>query len=462
VLALELEALNARRQLLTRQVLEAALQQIQRDPGLLDPPVLILAHPEWPAGVIGIVASQLAERYHRPIVMLANPPGQDARGSARSIEGVDITACIAAQSALLNGFGGHPMAAGMSLPAENLPAFRRGLARSVQAAIQSGGGLPPQTLGIDAFLELDQVGLDLVSELERLAPFGAGNPALVFAAHGLTLASSAAIGRTREHLQMIVSDPEGQTRKLVWWGGAGWPQPPEGGRFDLAYSLRASNYRGQPEIQVEWIDFRPLEEQVVDIRHTQPELVDLRAAPHPKPLLDELKSQPGVLVWAEGEAREQAGGEERSRLGPAPTLVIWSIPPGRSELLAVLEQVRPLKVIVFGFEPGPNTPDAFIQRLAALVKFSLRSGENRTGIQIERLAGACAQRAAAAQKGLAYLEARGLIAGLSVEDNLATFMEGSGAQSGDPAVFLGQVKALLRETAEYRRYFKSAPLAALF
>ena len=101
VLATHLEGLNARRRLLTAQVLKGALEQIEKDPSLLEQAALVLAHPEWPAGVIGIVASELAERYNRPTILLSAPPGQPARGSARSIEGVNITAAIASQKALL-------------------------------------------------------------------------------------------------------------------------------------------------------------------------------------------------------------------------------------------------------------------------------------------------------------------------------------------------------------------------
>ncbi|HZD57245.1 MAG TPA: DHH family phosphoesterase, partial [Anaerolineales bacterium] len=91
LLATQLEGLNAQRQLLTSQVFQAAQSQIERDPGLLDYAALVLAHPHWPAGVIGIVASQLVEHYDKPVVLISAPPGETARGSARSVEGCNIT-----------------------------------------------------------------------------------------------------------------------------------------------------------------------------------------------------------------------------------------------------------------------------------------------------------------------------------------------------------------------------------
>jgi single-stranded-DNA-specific exonuclease len=128
VLAAQLEGLNQQRRLLTSQVTRAALGQLQENPALLEQAALVLHHPEWPAGIIGIVAGRLAERYRKPTLLLT---GTDPiRGSARSVEGVHISEAIRACEKLLHGFGGHPMAAGLSLAAQNLSALRRELVTS--------------------------------------------------------------------------------------------------------------------------------------------------------------------------------------------------------------------------------------------------------------------------------------------------------------------------------------------
>ncbi|MCX7671457.1 MAG: DHHA1 domain-containing protein, partial [Anaerolineae bacterium] len=135
ILAADLEALNGRRKLLCDQVYAAAEAQLRRHPELAAAAALVLAGPGWHPGVIGIVASRLVERYGKPTVLLSlppNPAGEPARGSARSIPGINITAAIAAHAHLLLGFGGHPMAAGLSLPAERIADFRRALARTVE------------------------------------------------------------------------------------------------------------------------------------------------------------------------------------------------------------------------------------------------------------------------------------------------------------------------------------------
>ena len=314
ILALNLENLNARRQLLTSQVLDSAVKQLERDPDLLDAPALVLAHPDWPAGVIGIAASALVERYNRPVILLASPAGQMARGSARSIEGVDITACIAAQRELLHSFGGHAMAAGLALDPANLPSFRRGLGRAVEAAVQASGGPRERELVIEGTLRLSELNLELVADFERLAPFGPGNPPLTFILRDLAVSTRAEIGRQREHLQVTVEDRAGNAQKVLWWGGASLPQPQAGARFDLACTLRASNFRGQRELQVEWVDFRLIPEDVIELAASEVQVVDHRSDPHPRALLESLRSQEDLLIWAEGEAKGILAGQDRLEL----------------------------------------------------------------------------------------------------------------------------------------------------
>ena len=155
VLAAQIEGLNAQRKLLTSQVYEAAEAQLRENPDLLTEPVIVLSHPNWPGGVVGIVANKLVDRYHKPALLLNESEDGIMRGSARSIEGLHITEAIAANKDLLRSFGGHPMAAGLSLSTENLSAFRRGLGKAVEAQLGSTVREEP-TLQIDAWLSLNR------------------------------------------------------------------------------------------------------------------------------------------------------------------------------------------------------------------------------------------------------------------------------------------------------------------
>jgi single-stranded-DNA-specific exonuclease len=451
-LATELEGLNAQRKLLCDQVFQAAQAQIERDPSLLDHAALVLNHPMWPGGVIGIVAGRLAERYHRPTILIATPPDRLGRGSARSIEGCDINAAIAAQAGLLHGYGGHPMAAGLSIDPERIPEFRRALSRTISETCVEVTEKPE--LRIDAFLALTDLSLELIEEIERLAPFGPGNPPLTLATQGLALVSHSPIGRGGEHLQLIVKDEAGNTQKVLWWRGAGEPLPE--GRFDLAYTVRASDYRGQRDVQVEWTDARAIEEPVVSLRPAKPaiEVVDHRRELRPRAMLEQLQAREEVQVWAEADAKAKVGGRDRHELAVTKTLAVWTVPPGPAEWQDGLAEAAPQKVVLFGVNPGLDDPELFLKRLAGLTKHALRTNEGR--VSISTLAAATAQRESTVWAGLAWLTARGFLAVASAGDDEVRLTAGAGKADADLPRVTAHLKALIEETAAYRAYFARA------
>jgi single-stranded-DNA-specific exonuclease len=448
--AAQLEALNNRRKLLTDQVLQGALAQIDRDPDQRDAPVLILSHPAWPGGVLGIAASCLVELYNRPAILLANPPGEPARGSCRSVAGIQITAALAENQDLLLGYGGHTMAAGLGLRAENIPAFRKAMFRTIE---RLAAGVPAlRELALDAYLPLEEVTIDLVEQFERLAPFGPGNPAVILAAKDLELKSHQVVGKTKDHRQLIVEDRSGVDRKVMWWQGAGLPLPE--GRFDLAYKVRLSDYRGQRDIQIEWMDARPSVTPVSELRPTRRmHIIDLRADPDPMQAWNAFGEKDWIL-WREGEALQDERGSNRYELTPHPILVIGTIPPGRQELAAALEIVEPNQVVLLGLQPSSDQPDAFLKRLAGLVQYGLRV---RAGlVTLAELAAATGQREVTMQWGLDWLVARGYIT--RIERAAGSMVLASGGTADFEAQQKAErgLRALLEETAAFRAYFRNA------
>jgi single-stranded-DNA-specific exonuclease len=452
ILATELEGLNGRRKLLCDQVARAAESQIERDPSLLEHGALVLNHPSWPPGVIGIVAGRLAERYRRPTVLISTPPGELGRGSARSVSGCNISAAIAAHGEMLESFGGHPMAAGLAIDPERIPEFRRALLRTVLE--MCGEAMGKATLQIDDYVPLSDLSLDLVGELERLAPFGAGNPPLTLASRRLVLKSHSPIGRSSEHLQLVVEDEEAVAQKVLWWQGAGLPLPQ--GCFDLAYAVRASDYQGQRDVQVEWVDARPIEAPVVPL-HLEPpavRIIDCRRKPNLCELLAELRMQEDVQVWGEAGAREEVAGQDRYGLSPSRALVIWTTPPGPGELRAVLKRVSPEVIYLFGIDPGLDRLEEFVKRLAGLTKHALSA--NQGSAQIATLAAATAHRETTVQAGLAWLAARGYLMVLDEDSDEIQLVAGGQVNSADLPRITGQLEALLEETAAYRAHFARA------
>lgn len=449
VTAARLEGLNGERRFLTEQVLMGALSQIERNPALLDEPVLLLSHSDWPGGVVGIVANRLAELFQRPAVLLTGSPGGRLQGSARSIEGVNIAEAIAAGKEFLHGFGGHAMAAGLSLESGNLPAFQRRLAEAVRGQI---GDRPLiKQIQIDAFLELDQIQLDLIAEIDQLAPFGAGNPPLVFATRNLHAVDSNPVGKTGEHLQVLVEDERGQTRRLIWWQADQELLP--AGRFDLAYTLRASNYRGQPEIQMEWLHARPIPEAVPEITARKYEAIfDHRSADEPLALLRQYLSEKAVL-WQEGKPLPPEA-RTRSELEPGETLIIWNPPPGRMELLQALKSSRPKRVVLFAVPGGSDSPADFLKNLTGMVRYALRARGGQ--VALFRLAEALNQRISVVEAGIRWLSARGFIT-IQAESQEGWRLAQGGVPDPERVKLMETaLRSILQETAAFRSFYTRA------
>jgi single-stranded-DNA-specific exonuclease len=452
VLASMLEGLNARRKLLCDQVTQAAEAQIEADPALLDYGALVLEDASWPGGVLGIVAGRLAARYNRPAILFAAPPDEIARGSARSVEGCHITEAIAAHQDLVVRFGGHPMAAGLTIEPEKIPLFRRALSETVLEMLGEIEERPP--LEIDGYLALEELTLDLVEDLDRLAPFGVGNPRPTLATRALQLVSHRTLGQAERHLRLWVRDEDGRVRDVVWWRGAGRPLPE--GPFDLAYALQINTYRGQREVQVVWVDARPVEAPVRLAEPAAPdvEVIDYRREPRPRRLLDRLRAQQPLQVWAEASHRSEVDGRDRRELVPGERLAIWTLPPGPEELRAALEATSPRTVIVFAGDPGMDDPQAFLERLAGLVKRAVRTAGGR--IDVLTLAAATAQRRASVEEGLAWLVARGHVAVVEREGELIRVARGGRGDGAALARAAARLTELLEETAAYRAFFARA------
>ncbi len=456
-LALELEALNSRRKRLCDDVFRAAQSQIERNPSLLDPPFLLLDHPTWPAGVIGIVASRLAELYARPVALIATPPGQPGRASARSVEGVNITAALAENSGQLLGFGGHPMAAGFSLLPEKISALRRGVSRSIQR--QTAGMPLVNRLQIDAWLSLSDTSLDLVEDLDRLSPFGAGNRPPVFAASNMRLVNATGLGKTGEHLQLIVENENGQQFRLVWWGAAGNPLP--AGQFDLAYTLRASNYRGAAEVTLEWVSARIREDlPPVEVASTLPFAVtDLRQFTDPLSHLDELELDPDTQFWWETDRPAEIPAIDRLRLRSCHTLVIATVPPDRPTLTAALLAAQPQRVVLFGYIPPTSMVRNLLKRLGGLIRYI----ENNRGgkIMLDELASACASSAPAIRLALEWWQAKGSIQLVWLEDGQLQIKPSTQANPSALHRLENQLEQVLEEIAAFRSHYRRAPLNSL-
>jgi single-stranded-DNA-specific exonuclease len=456
ILAAEMDGLNYQRRLVTSQVTEAALTQIERDPSLLDFQALVVAGHNWHPGVLGLVAGRLAEQFKRPAVVLSVTPEGKARGSARSVPGCDIHLALIGAADWLIRFGGHPRAAGLTLDPSNLAAFRRALSRSVESVWDPAAASPG--LQIDSYVTLDQLSPELVGELERLAPFGPGNPAVQLATYDLQIVEDALIGRSGEHRRVVVADQQGAQQTVLWWQGAGQALPE--GRFDLAYALRARDYRGETQLQVEWIESRPRQSTTSISSGVVREVVDWRGEVDPLIALAGLPDA-GSVIWAEGEdpsVTREIRGTDRLGLTPSPILVIWTAPPGPDELTWARQAVNPERVYLFAFEPTTARLRVFMERLAGMVKHDLRARGGQ--VDTRRLSASLGHREETVRAGLDWLVARGQLRIVEAGEGTLTLQAG-GEPSSDSEKAQSHLRRLLEETAAYRRHFRTAPTETL-
>jgi single-stranded-DNA-specific exonuclease len=199
-LAQSLNGLNDRRQEQEKVVLNAILSDFQQHPERLKKRTLVCWDSNWHPGVLGIVASRITETYFRPVALIALK-GNLGKGSARSIPGLDLFGALQACQDCLQDFGGHSMAAGLTIRSEKLSEFQDAFEKAVTQMTCPEDWIPKLT--IDAEIELADITENLIDEIERLNPFGTGNPEPVFAARNVTVVSSKLVGRNHRKMALI-------------------------------------------------------------------------------------------------------------------------------------------------------------------------------------------------------------------------------------------------------------------
>ena len=383
-----LEKLNRDRKALSDQIFKAALDQIDKSREIQDSSVIVLNHPAWPAGVVGIVASRLVDLYNRPVILLASPQGEHIKGSARSIEGIDITEAIASQKELLSSYGGHSMAAGLSLNPENLAIFSRNINKFVLQKLKKAP--VEKELRVDAFLTLQDINLEQVRTIEELAPFGSGNSSPLLACQNLVVKSSTTIGKSMDHRKVIIEDQSGLQKEVLWWNGADLPLP--NGLFDLAFSLRASDFKGKISAQMEWVDSQPVESASILI---QPRLKykvnDYRKAEDQVSCINEILIDRKCPNYFAGQPIPGITIDFSEAPTQTDQLAFITIPPGMEELQAIIAAHKPKEIFLFGLNPNPSDNlNSFLEVLAGLLKYALRHREGN--ISVQELAQKTAQR----------------------------------------------------------------------
>ena len=242
---------NERRRGVEAEIAKEAMERIESEGSLLYSRVIVVDGKGWHHGVIGIVASRITERFGKPCVVIS-VDGNMAKGSGRSVEGFSLFQAVCACGDLMERYGGHPMAAGVTLKAENVPLFRE---RINQYAAQVCPEMPAQVLSIDCKLNPAALSPEMPQSLEPLEPYGSGNPQPLFGLYNMELRQVVPVGGGN-HLRLICAK-KGVAVTCMKFGTTpeDFPFSP-GDVLDLAVTLEAKEFRGEQKLTVSVRDIK--------------------------------------------------------------------------------------------------------------------------------------------------------------------------------------------------------------
>lgn len=249
---------NEARKDLDKQMTEEAIDRVKDLPGLDERRSIVIYSEDWHKGVIGIVASRLTEQYYRPAVVLTRSEGM-ATGSARSVSGFDVYKAVQSCADLLENFGGHTYAAGLTLPVENVEEFSRRFEAYVTEHILDEQ--TEATLDIDALIDFKDVTFRYYQQLRRFAPFGPSNPKPVFCTKKVyDYGTSKVVGRGQEHIKLeLVDNKSNNVMNGIAFGQSSQARYIKTKRaFDICYTIEENTHkRGEVQLQID--DIRPSE-----------------------------------------------------------------------------------------------------------------------------------------------------------------------------------------------------------
>lgn len=242
----ELKDLNEERKKLTSEAVDKAVDMVENS-SLKDDKVLVIFLPDCHESIAGIVAGRIREKYYKPVIVLTRGE-QEAKGSARSIESYNMFEKLSECKDLFTRFGGHPMAAGLSLPEENIPEFRRRINEYCNLSEEN----LTETVWIDVPMPLEYINEKLILELGGLEPFGKANPKPVFADKNISIRNIRAIGKDKQYTRMTIAKDSGIVIDAVGFFSCTELETVynKNGRISCTYYPEINEFRDKKQIQV--------------------------------------------------------------------------------------------------------------------------------------------------------------------------------------------------------------------
>jgi single-stranded-DNA-specific exonuclease len=385
-LAIETELANARRKSLQKDVTQQVKNKlVQLD--LSTTSVIVLEDPQWPVGVLGLVAGQVAQEYGRPAILLSsdspkieqteepeipNPNSILARGSARSVNNIDLYQLVKSQEHLLHRFGGHPFAAGLSLPVENIPLFTEAINQQLrQQSPATGALMTTPVLEADLVVKVAQLGKELFYELKLLEPCGMGNPVPKLLIENCWFEevwnrnTQDLKGRKVQYIKTeleIWDDSSSTGFPGIWWGHYKDEVPQ--GRCCCVVELDYNNYKKRPEVRL--VAVQPsIEASSFNI----PTQLDW------------------ILDWRGQELQVESLKVEglEDNLQPSTLLKIHECPTSWDELQVWFRRaIQADRKLAIAYSPPLQLPPREIwQQLVGIAKFLSRTGQSATLTQLQ-------------------------------------------------------------------------------
>ncbi len=264
-LAKQLNTCNSERKDIVKRITDEAIALIESDKKIGDSLVLVIAGEGWNAGVVGIVASRLVELYYRPTIVLSlDYEKGTAKGSARSIEGFHLYNELAKNRDILPHFGGHPMAAGMTLSIEHVDELRARLDTQARACLSEEQLTP--VLNIDIPLKMDEISADAIEEISTLGPYGTDFPKPVYVLEDVEISSMRKIGAAENHIKMELTDGYEKLDSVGFNKGHLHDELTYGIKVSFTGDLQINEWQGRKKAQFMIEDVQTTEWQLFDIR----------------------------------------------------------------------------------------------------------------------------------------------------------------------------------------------------
>ncbi|MFH1947514.1 MAG: single-stranded-DNA-specific exonuclease RecJ [Candidatus Magasanikbacteria bacterium] len=257
-LAYELDQNNQERQKMTEELVKRSIEQIENEQ--IDKPVLFVLGENWSAGIVGLIAGRIKERYYKPTIVMAQNNGE-IMGSGRSIEGFNLIESLQEMPELFEKFGGHPMACGFGLRViENLEDFKNNLIKKFNQKTKDIDIKP--TLKIDAEVEIDNVDWDMYDVLKKFEPFGENNGKPKYLSRNLIVDKVYPVGKENKHLRIMVKSESGKIKKTIGWSlcsgnETNWCEELKAGdKIDIVFEIDVNEWNGNRKLQLTICDLK--------------------------------------------------------------------------------------------------------------------------------------------------------------------------------------------------------------